>query len=188
VNTKEQCIEILNTFTLKKNILCFLPKDDKNDMNIEVGNEILDLLVTFSENLFNDEDEAKYVNFRSKFKEFDCSNILHFLLDIYENISFKVRISIILGNFYKYIVVSNKGEVVINILINYLEEQTTKKPNEDKNDRLMGSVLNALVNISVGGYQNRKILLDGGITPLLFPVVNSSDTNVSKKAILLLNK
>jgi hypothetical protein len=54
VNTKEQCIAILNNFTMDAKILCFLPQNDKNDMDIEVGNEILNLLINFSENLFDE--------------------------------------------------------------------------------------------------------------------------------------
>jgi hypothetical protein len=33
-------------------ILCFLPLNDKSDINIEVGNEILNLLIKVAENLF----------------------------------------------------------------------------------------------------------------------------------------
>jgi hypothetical protein len=107
------------------------------------------------------------------------------LLNIYENISFKVRISIILGNFYIYTVIPNEGKIIINILINYLKEQSTKKSNEDKNNELMISVLNTFVNISLG--DNEKVVLNGGIIPLLLPLVDSSDTNVWKKTVLLLS-
>jgi hypothetical protein len=41
----------------------------------------------------------------------------------------------------------------------------------------MLSVINAFVNISLEN-DNGKILLDGGIIPLLLPLVNFSDTNV----------
>jgi hypothetical protein len=37
INTKKECITLLNDFS---KILCFLPEHDKNDMNIEVANEI----------------------------------------------------------------------------------------------------------------------------------------------------
>jgi hypothetical protein len=107
--------------------LCFLPSNDKSDINIEVGNEILNLLVKVSEKLFTSGNKKKYIQFRSKLKECDCFNTLLFLLNIYENISLKVRISIILGNFYKYIVIPNEGKIIINILINYLKKQSTKK-------------------------------------------------------------
>jgi hypothetical protein len=77
-------------------ILCFLPWNDKSDINIEVGNEILNLLINFSEKLFDEGDEEESIQFRSKLEECDCFNTLLFLLNIYENISFKVRILIIL--------------------------------------------------------------------------------------------
>jgi hypothetical protein len=48
VKSKEQCIAILNKFTVNTKILFFLPTDDKNYMNIEVGNEILNLLINFA--------------------------------------------------------------------------------------------------------------------------------------------
>jgi hypothetical protein len=177
VNTKEQCIGILNSFTMNTKILCFLPSNDRSDINIEVANEILNLLIKVSEKLFDDGDEEKFIQFRSKLEECDCLNTLLFLLNIYENISLKVRISIILGNFYSYTVIPNEGKIIINVLINYLKEQSTKKSNEDENKELMISVLHAFVNISVED-ENRKIVLDGGIIHLLLPLVNSSNTNV----------
>jgi hypothetical protein len=182
VDTEEQCIGVLNSFTMNTKILCFLPSNDKSDINIEVGNKILNLLIKVSEKLFYGSSKEEYIEFRSKFEECDCFNTLLFLLNIYENISFKVRVSIILGNFYKYIVIPNKGKIIINILINYLKEQSTKKSNEDENNEFMMSVLNTFINISLGD-DNEKILFDGGIIPLLLPLINSSDTNVC----LLLN-
>jgi hypothetical protein len=72
------------------------------------------------------------------------------LLNIYENILFKVRISIILGNFYKYIVIPNEGKIIINILINYLKERSTKKSNEDENNELMiKDILNKLIKADI---------------------------------------
>jgi hypothetical protein len=56
--------------------------------------------------------------------------------------------------------------MIINVLINYLKEQTTKKPNEDKNDKLVGNALGTLVNIAFGVDENKKVLLDDGIVPL----------------------
>jgi hypothetical protein len=50
----------------------------------------------------------------------------------------------------------------------------------------MLSVLNALINISVEVDENKEILLDGGIISLLLPFVNSSDTNIWEKTVLLL--
>jgi hypothetical protein len=37
---------------MNSKILCFLPSNDKSDINIEVGNEILNLLIKVAENLF----------------------------------------------------------------------------------------------------------------------------------------
>jgi hypothetical protein len=185
VNTKEQCISLLNDFSIKKKILYFLPLNDRGDINIEVGNEILNLLIEVSENLFTyDSSKEECIEFRSKL---NCFNTLLFLLNIYENISFKVRISIILGNFYKYIVFPNEGKIIINILINYLKEQSTKKSNEDENNELMISVLYALINITVEVDENRKFVINDGIIPLLLPLVNSSDTNVWQRTVLLLS-
>jgi hypothetical protein len=42
-----------------KNIIIFLPADDNSDMNIEVGNEILNLLTNFAEKLFNNSSEEE---------------------------------------------------------------------------------------------------------------------------------
>jgi hypothetical protein len=53
----------------------------------------------------------------------------------------------------------------------------------NKNE-LMISLLNAFVNISRG---DNKELFYGGIIPLLLPLVNSSDTDVWKKTVLLLS-
>jgi hypothetical protein len=114
VSTKEQYIGILNSFTMNTKILCFLPSNDKSDINIEVGNEILNLLIKISEKLFCYGDEEECIQFRSKLEECDCFNTLLFLLKTYENTSFKVRTSIILGNFYKYTVIPNKGKIIIN--------------------------------------------------------------------------
>jgi hypothetical protein len=186
VDTKEQCINILNSFTINTKILCFLPSNDKSDINIEVGNEILNLLIKVAEKLFTSGDEEECIQFRSKLEECDYFKTLLFLLNIYENISLKVRISIILGNFYKYIVIPNEGKIIINILINYLKEQSTKKSNKDENNKLMISVLNGFVNITQGD-DNEKVVFDGGIIPLLLPLVNSSDTNVCEKTVLLLS-
>jgi hypothetical protein len=184
VNTKKQCIDTLNSFT---EILYFLPSNDKSDINIEIGNEILNLLIIFSENLFSYGDKEKCIQFRSKLEECDCFNTLLFLLNIYENISLKVRISIILANFYKFIVIPNEGKIIIDILTNYLKEQSTKKSNEDENNKFMVSVLSTFLNISVEVDENKKVLLEGGIIPLLLPLVNSPDTNVSKKTVVLLS-
>jgi hypothetical protein len=60
VNNKEQCFAILNKY---KNII-FLPTDDKNDTNIEVGNEILNLLIKVSENLFIYGDKEEFIQFQ----------------------------------------------------------------------------------------------------------------------------
>jgi hypothetical protein len=166
--------------------LCFLPEDDKNDMNTEVASEILDLLIKISENLFTySDDKEECIQFRSKLEEYNSFNTLLLLLNIYDNILFKLRISIVLGNFYKYIVIPDEGKIIISILINYLKVQSTKKLNENENNKLMINVLNAFVNISL--CDNEKVLLDGGIIPLLLPLVNSSDTNVWKKTVFLLS-
>jgi hypothetical protein len=186
VSTKEQCIAILNSFTINSKILCFLPSNDKSNINIEIGNEILNLLINFAENLFDNGDEEEFIQFQLKLQECDCFNTFLFLLNIYENVSFKVRIAIILGNFYKYIAIPNEGKIIIEILINYLKDQSTKKLNKDENNKLMISVLKAFVNITLGD-DNEKVLLDGGIIPLLPPLLNSSDTNVWKKAVVLLS-
>jgi hypothetical protein len=45
VDRKEQCIGVLNNFTMNTKMLCFLPSSDKSDINIEVGNETLNLLI-----------------------------------------------------------------------------------------------------------------------------------------------
>jgi hypothetical protein len=67
VNSQEECIAILKKFPISINVLCFLPKDDKNDINIEIANKILKLLVNFSENLFDNGDEKECNQFQSKF-------------------------------------------------------------------------------------------------------------------------
>jgi hypothetical protein len=182
LNTKEQSIGILNNFTMNTKILCFLPSNDKTDINIEVGNEILKFLIKVSEKLFDD-GKKECIQFRSKLEECDCFNTLIFLLNIYENISFRVRISIILGNLYKYIVIPNKRKIIIDILINYLKEYS----NEDKNDKLVENALGALTNITWEGDENRKVVLDGGIITLLLPFVNYSDTNVWQRTVHLLS-
>jgi hypothetical protein len=181
VDTKEKCIAFLNDFSISTNILCFLPKDDRNDMNTEVASEVLNLLIGFSNSLFHHNTKDQQIQLRSKLEECDCFNILLLLLNVYENIIFKLRISIILGNFYKYVVIPDEGKIIVNILINYLKEQSTEELNEDKNNKLMVSVLNALINIAVGIDKNKKILLNSGIIPLLLPLVNSSHTNICKK-------
>jgi hypothetical protein len=81
-----------------------------------------------------------------------------------------------LGNFYKYIVIPDKGKIIINILINYLKEQSTTKSNKDENNKVMVSVLYEFVNIAFGVDENKKVLFDCGIIHLL--LVNSSDTNI----------
>jgi hypothetical protein len=184
VNTKEQCVAILNRFTMSSKILCFLPSNDKNVINIEVANEILNILINFSENLFYDRVNVR--QFQSKLQECDCFSTFLILLNIYENVSLKVRISIILANFSMFFIISNTEKIIVDILISYLKEQSTKKLNEDENNKLMISVLNALVNITLGGDENRKILFDGGIIPLLLPLVNSSDTIVWQRTVFLL--
>jgi hypothetical protein len=79
VNTKEQCIAALNDFSINTRILCFLPEDDKNDMNIEVANEILNLLINFAEKLFTHGDEDECNVFRSKLLKNAVASILFFL-------------------------------------------------------------------------------------------------------------
>jgi hypothetical protein len=188
VNTREQCIALLNDFSISTKILCFLPTDDRSDMNIEVANKILNLLIEVAEKLFDDGVEEECIQYQSKLEECDCFNTLLFLLNIYQNISFKVQISVILGNFYKYNDVPDKEKLIFDILINYLKEQSTKKSNQNKNNEFMICVLNTLVNITVGrSYRNKKFFFDGGIIPLLLPLVDSSDTNVWKKTFFLLS-
>jgi hypothetical protein len=51
----------------------------------------------------------------------------------------------------------------------------------------VGNALETLTNITVEGDENRKILLDGGIIPLLLPLVNSSDTNVRQRTVTLIS-
>jgi hypothetical protein len=99
IHLKRECVTLLNDFSISTKILCFLPKHDKNDMNIAVANEILSLLIEFSKNLFCGDDKNKCNQFRSKLGECDCFNTLLFLLNIYENISLKVQISFILEIF-----------------------------------------------------------------------------------------
>jgi hypothetical protein len=38
MNTEEECIALLNDFSVSTIFLCFLPSNDKNDMNIEISN------------------------------------------------------------------------------------------------------------------------------------------------------
>jgi hypothetical protein len=61
VNTKEQCVALINNLSISTRILCFLPKDDKNDMNIEVATEILNLLINIAENLFRGANKKEYI-------------------------------------------------------------------------------------------------------------------------------
>jgi hypothetical protein len=185
VSTKEQCIDILNNFSINTKILCFLPKDSRTDLNLEVGKEILILLIIFGENLFYGSSEEECIQFQSMLKECGCFNILLSLLNSYEDISLRLQISIILGNLYSYIVIPDEGKIIVDILINYLKEQSIRKSSEDENNKLMVSVLEALIKISTG--DNEKILLDSGIIPSLLPLINSSDTNVWRKTILLLS-
>jgi hypothetical protein len=91
-----------------------------------------------------------------------------------------------LGNFYKYIVIPNEGKIIINILINYLKEQSTKKPNEDENDKLVENALGTLVNITFAVDEGKKVLFGSGIIPLFLPLVNSSDTIVWQRTVILL--
>jgi hypothetical protein len=186
VNTKEQCIDILNDFSFDTKVLRFLPKDDKSNINFEIAKEILNLLIKVAENLFRDSSKEECIQFRSKLEECDCFHTLLFLLNIYENISFKVRISIILGNFYKFIAIPNEGKIIIDIFINYLKEQSTEKSNEDENNELMISVLRVLADISLK-VDNEKILSGGGIIPLLLPLVSSLDTNIWQNTVFLLS-
>jgi hypothetical protein len=92
-----------------------------------------------------------------------------------------------LGRFYSYIVIPNEGKIVVNILINYLKEQSTKKSNEDENEKLRMKVLGALINISLEGNINTKILFDSGIIPLLLLLIDSSDSIVLQRTVLLLS-
>jgi hypothetical protein len=186
VNTRKKCINVLNNFTIKTKILCFLPSNDKSDINIEVGNEILNLLINISENLFCHDNGDECIRFQSKLEECGCFNTLHFLLNVYEDISLRLRISIILGNFYKYVIIPDKGKIIINVLIDYLKEQSTKQSSEDEDNKLMISVLKAFLSISLID-ENDKTLFDIGIIPLLLPLVNSSDTNVWQRTVLLLS-
>jgi hypothetical protein len=78
VNTKEQCIAVLNSFVMNTRILSFLPEDDKNDMNIEVANEILNLLIKVGENLFDKYDKEGSSQFQSKLKKNVIASILFF--------------------------------------------------------------------------------------------------------------
>jgi hypothetical protein len=90
-----------------------------------------------------------------------------------------------LGNFYTYTVIPNERKIIVDILINYLKEQTTTKSNKDEDNKFLISALNALINISMG--DNEKFLLDGGAIPLLLSLVDSSDTNVWKNAVHILS-
>jgi hypothetical protein len=135
--------------------------------------------------LFDKYDKEGSSQFQSKLKECDCFNTLLLLLSIYENISFKLQISIILGNFYSCIVIPNEGKVFVNILINYLKEQSKNKLNKDENNELMISVLKAFVNISRG--DNNKLLINDGMVPLLLPLINSSNTIVWQRTVTLLS-
>jgi hypothetical protein len=66
-----------------------------------------------------------------------------------------------------------------------LKEESTKS-DEDKNDKFIESVLHAFFNVTVGVDENKKTLLDGGIIPLLLPLVDSSNTNIWEKTVHLL--
>jgi hypothetical protein len=82
VDTKEQCIGIFNSFMMNTKILCFLPSNDKNGLNIEIRNEILNLLIKVSEKFFYyGTGEVECIQFRSKLEECDCFNIFLFLLN-----------------------------------------------------------------------------------------------------------
>jgi hypothetical protein len=127
-------------------------------------------------------NKEECIQFQSKLEKCDCFNTLLFLLNINENISFKVRISIILGNFYKYIVIPNEGKIIINILINYLKEQSTKKSNKDENNELLISVLNASVNISTG--DNEKVVFIWKKTVLLLSNICFIKSAENKNSII----
>jgi hypothetical protein len=65
MDTKKQCIALLNDFSVSTRILCFLPKDDKTDINIKVANEILNLLIKVAEKLFiSNCDKDKQIHLR----------------------------------------------------------------------------------------------------------------------------
>jgi hypothetical protein len=86
MNTKRECLALLSDLSLTTKILYFLPLDDKNDMNIEIANEILNLLIDFSELLFRrDCSKEKIHVYQSKLKECDCFDILLLLLNIYKD-------------------------------------------------------------------------------------------------------
>jgi hypothetical protein len=185
IDTNEQCIALLNNFSLNTRIMCFLPSKDKNEMNIDVANEILNLLIKVSEKLFTG-DEEECTQFRSKLEECDYFNTFLFLLNIDENISLKVRISVILGFSYTHIVIPNEGKIIIIYLLNYLKEQSIKKLDEGEDNEFIIFILETLFSISLTN-ENKKFLLDGGIIPLLLPLVNSSDINILQNTVLLLS-
>jgi hypothetical protein len=186
VDTKEQCVALIDDLSIGSKILCFLPGDDRSNMNIEVVKKILNVLVNFTEKLFNQCGKEERIQFKIKLEGCHFFGTLFSLLNIYEDISLRLLISIILANMCKYVFVTEEQPIIIDILINYLKKQSTKKPNEDKNKI---SVLNALVNITEGGskYKNKKVVLDGGTIPLLLPLVDSSDTIVWQRTVTLLS-
>jgi hypothetical protein len=71
-------------------ILCFLPSNDKSEINIEVGNEILNLLIKVAKKLFHGGSKEECIQFGSKLEECHCFNTPLFLLNIYENISMNI--------------------------------------------------------------------------------------------------
>jgi hypothetical protein len=186
INSKQECVSILNESIMKDKILLALPVDDKNDLSVEVANAIMNLLIKVSLELFyNDNSKEEKLRFKSKFSEYDGYNILFFLLNIYENTELKLLTAVILGKFSCYDVIVEEGKIIIDILVNYLKDYVGRlnKNTEDKN---IFSVIGGLIGISLND-KNKKLFIDMGIVSLLLPVIETSDINALRNAVCLLS-
>jgi uncharacterized protein (DUF3084 family) len=89
--TRQKRISVLKEYTLKYKILSTLPINDSSEYNGEVVGVILDILNNVAVNLMNATSSRE-----------DTKNL--------------ERISVVLGRFYNYMVVSEEGKTVIDIL------------------------------------------------------------------------
>jgi hypothetical protein len=187
INTKEKKISILKNGILKNKILFSLPINDITEFNRKISKAVLEVLFIVINNLFtrsSTEDETK--QFELLFEEANSYNILLFFLNIYKNDEQKELIAIILARFYSYIKIPEEGKIIINILINSLKRNIKNKLTEISINKHIERVLDVLSNISFNK-ENRNLFIDKEITPLLFSLINSSEINIYKDSIILLN-
>jgi hypothetical protein len=93
----------------------------------------------------------------------------------------------ILGNFYSNIEIPEEEGIIIYTLVNFIKNNSTIKLTKKDDINHLENILGVLINISRDNMKNKNIIIYNEIIPFLLALINSSETLIWKRSILLLS-